>query len=164
MFQTLAHFIYDVFSVFALYSTNTAQAIPNATTTIINFEDETLDPNNLVTTGASWKFTAQVAGQYYVCACVSLEASSGWGQDEKMDIYLRKNGATYCTMCSQRGVGSGGSSFERSVNGGALIYLQEDDYIDISCYQDSDNSLDLNGTTTDNWVTIVLVGREFGAT
>lgn len=76
-------------TVAARYTTSTAQAI--STTTIVNFTTKVFDSHNAVTTGASWKFTAPVAGKYLISAAF-FTASTALNQRFIYEVF--KNGTT----------------------------------------------------------------------
>jgi hypothetical protein len=81
----------------ARYTTNAAQNIPNASLTVVNFEDKSYDINNEVTTGAGWIFTAKTSGKYQVNAQVLLNTSAAWGAGDYATIIIGLNGSTYST-------------------------------------------------------------------
>jgi len=77
------------------YTTNAGQSISSSTGfTIIDFEDIDYDADTLVTTGASWKFTAPATGKYHIDVMVSFVASSAWAAvSERGSLALYKNNA-----------------------------------------------------------------------
>jgi len=79
-------------SVNASYYTNAGNSFTSAAFTVIDFSTKIFDSHNAVTTGASWKFTAPIAGKYHVAAFVALIGLTG-GTGEAL-LYLTKNNNT----------------------------------------------------------------------
>lgn len=75
----------------AAYHSNADLTYANSANTIINFNTQDYDPDSLVTTGASWKFTAAAAAWY------DIHLEQGWvdpnsntyaaGTGNRIDLY-----------------------------------------------------------------------------
>lgn len=85
-------------NVTARYSTAAQQSIPNTGGPyIINFDTRDIDTNNSVTTGASWKFTAPISGNYRVGSLVQYD-SQVYNSTQFTKLFLYKNGSSYSSM------------------------------------------------------------------
>jgi hypothetical protein len=129
---------------YARYTLTTAQDIPNASGTIVNFDNEEYDSENAVTTGAAWKFTvpAGLGGYYLVTAMLTADNSAEWQLNEKLDANLYKNGDFVQYLATFR---SGASvTVAASTCGSTILELDAAEYIDIRAYQDSDAALALD--------------------
>lgn len=83
--------------VSARYTTSAGQSIPNsATNTIVDFGTKVIDSHNAVTTGASWKFTAPITGEYNIYV-MNHYSSSAWVAGNAAYGSIFKNGVSYCT-------------------------------------------------------------------
>ena len=129
--------------VAARYTTNAGQNIPNATVTIVDFEDKIYDTHNLVTVGASWKFTAAISGYYRVTARVGWSTMS---TTNNYNVYVYKNGSVYSRVSS-----SGDSPIILIAD---TILLSPGDFIDIRTDQDTGGAVTLSSSTQDIGVTI----------
>lgn len=116
-------------TVAASYYLSANQSL-TANTTIINLDTKIFDKTNMVTTGASWKATAPVAGTYLVTLSASYTSGAAGS------IYLRVNGTSQKFMPS---VDTSGGTF----NGTTLISLLAGDYIDFM----SNTTLVITGTS-----------------
>ncbi len=108
---------------------------------LINFSTVNFDTAGAVTTGASWKFTAPVAGVYNFNACITTGMTA-----ELWDIY--KNGAFY------NRVGSISAFAGTNTPGQDSVYLNAGDYV--SLYSGVGITL-VFGTTYGNYVNIQRV-------
>jgi hypothetical protein len=73
----------------ARYSTGVGQSITNGSNVIVDFGTKNVDPFGLVTTGASWKFTAQEACRVSAKAFIRFANGLSWtsGQYVAISIY-----------------------------------------------------------------------------
>jgi len=96
--------------------------------TVINFDVVDFDTGSDITTGASWKFTASVAGYYRV----SVAAYSNWNASDDDYLHLAKNGTTWAVLEYF------GTSFtnnaQKFLKGTSTVYLGIGDYIQIVMY------------------------------
>ena len=112
----------SVVQVSARYYTTAGQANVDASPTIINYGTKDFDTHNAVTTGASWKFTAPIAGKYLVVASAQKTSVPLMG----MLIYFN-NG-----MHTQNTTTVSGSFAGAQVT--ALVNMAVNDYIDARIY------------------------------
>lgn len=139
-------------SVNARYSTDSGQSIPNTAATIIDYGTKTFDSGNiLVTTGSSWKATAQISGTYRVTAKAAFAINSaGYRQLE-----LWKNGNMYTLLDHKLSVASIGTM----VKGEDEVKLLAGEYISVAGYQTSGGALTLVNQHVYNSITIERVGN-----
>lgn len=118
----------DTRVVAARYQINSTPTITN-TASIIDFPTKVHDTHGAVTTGASWKFTAPVAGFYRVNASL-LTASYAHVLDNAGTIMsLYKNGVEYARLDLK--VGDGTATYAEAVSGATILQMVAGDYIDI---------------------------------
>lgn len=137
----------------ARYTTNAGQSVPNATFTVINYEDASYDPLGLVTVGAGWIFTCPVAGRYLVTAAILFDLSAAWtsGELARLDVY--KNGATAAVLDLDEAATT--ASQYRRLGGSDVIECAAGDTLDIRVNQASGASIALIATAEHNHVAIV---------
>ena len=114
------------------YQTDVAQSVANNTTVIIDFEDEIYDPLSLVTTGAAWKFTADLPGYFWGYAGILFD-DYAWDAGEQALWHMYKNGALFSSLDRWYAVDQTTLVF---LNGGSLVYLANGDYIDFRVRHD----------------------------
>ena len=124
--------------VAARYTSNAGQSIPSATVTIVDFEDRDFDTHGLVTTGASWKFTAGITGYYRVTARVGWSTMS---TTNNYNAYIYKNNALYSRVAA-----SGDNPIILIAD---TVSMVPGDFIDIRTDQDTGGSVSLSSTSTD---------------
>lgn len=142
----------QVRSAVANYSTNAGQTISTGTVTIVDFEDKITDTHNAVTTGASWKFTAPSTGNYQVNATNLFVATTGWAENEEINIYVYKNGIIFREM--GRTNGHDASSASVGAHGSTIVPMLKGDYIDVRIKHDLGSSLALLSDSLYNHVSI----------
>lgn len=135
------------------YKTAAAQSIANATLTIVDFGTADFDTHSRVTTGASWKFTANVAAKYAISATVTYASSTGWVDTEAGYIALYKNGSLISYLHRKDSYGSASGVF-MMLSGTDTIALAANDYIDVRAHQNSGASLALHNDDDFNYVNI----------
>ncbi|MBX3017986.1 MAG: hypothetical protein KF767_08860 [Bdellovibrionaceae bacterium] len=143
-------------TIAARASTSAGQSIPNNAVTIINFGTVNFDTHGSVTTGASWKFTAQAPGLYDVSAMAIFVASTTWTQGEVAEISLYKNGSRVSAL--DRDDNRSSANGLMRVGGHDLVQLMAGDYIDIRIYHNSGASLALFNAAEFNYVSIIRIG------
>ncbi len=142
----------------ARYTRGTAQTITSGgSSQIIDYATQEHDPRGLVTTGASWHFTAPVGGLYQVDASASLAGSTGWAVTEGATLSVFKNGAAYARLFSRDDQASA-SSISIHLHGSTLVYLAAGETLDIRLFQSSGGSINLVADATFNYVGIHKVG------
>lgn len=142
----------------ARYSTDSGQSIPNASFTIINFEDKTFDSHGSVTVGANWKFQPNCSGEFEVSGLIIFSSGGGWAAGEAVSIDLYKNGGSYSRVGGLH-MQATNSTYVIVPIAAEAIKLTSSDYIDIRIYQDSGATLTLHNNGATNWISIKRVGR-----
>jgi len=142
--------------VVASYSTDAGQTISNNTTTIVNFEDLNYDTHSAVTTGASWKFTAPIAGYYHVSSAVMFTATTNWAATEYASLLLVKNNTGYRYLGREDDHST--SNVYTFLGGSTVLYLAVNDYIDLRVLQTSGGDLALHNNGAFNYVSIHRIG------
>lgn len=126
--------------------TSNQTGILDSTSTIIDADVKDIDTHGAVTTGASWKFTAPVSGNYSVYATLGIGGGVSWAASgEIAQIILYKNGASqYVLMSNYPQVATTARIY---VAGGGLIQLNAGDYIDFRIQQTSGETVTIAGST-----------------
>jgi hypothetical protein len=145
-------------TVRARYTTTAGQTITSgAAPAIIDFGTKDYDSHGGVTTGASWKFTAQIAGLYSVKSSIYFASSAAWGAGEASVLYLYKNGALYdylSILWAQTAI-----TMSAWDSGTSEVYLNAGDYIDVRLDQNSGSSIALQAGAGLNRIEINKVGN-----
>jgi hypothetical protein len=138
----------------ARYSTSSGQSIPQASGTIINFDNKEYDTHGAATIGTNWKYTAPISGTYNINALVSYDnVTASGGQTFSIDIY--KNGLLYCTLWTQPG--SGSAQYYRT-GGSTSIKLNAGDSFYVRVYQNTGTAINLYANITHNYLDIYRIG------
>lgn len=138
--------------VAARYTTNAGQSITNGTTPIVvDFEDASISTHGIVTTGASWKFTAQTSGVYKVKASVMF-STAAWTQGYSHVVALHKNGTAYSR--SYNVLPYTGSYYPSAIKHEDEIQLNAGDYIDIRALHDEATARTLFTSDLYNYISI----------
>lgn len=148
----------DVFKVFvgAKYQCN-SQSLNTGTRTIINFATSVVDPGSVVTTGASWKFTAGIPGLYMVSATCQLEYSATSIVTGAFELFVHlNNSGTATQMLGGRNMDATNNSMS-DASGSTIISLASGDYIDIRASQNTGATRSLTADLTLNNVSIYRI-------
>lgn len=141
----------------ARFTRTSVQTIANNTETIVNFNNSTIHaPTGMVTTGAAWKFTAPIDGNYFVAAAVMFNNTTGWSDGEIGRLVLYKNNTLYAYLARKDNYGSASSLFMQ-LEGSSLVNLAANDTIDIRVFQSSGGDLDITSISGYNHVNIFRV-------
>jgi hypothetical protein len=149
-----ADMIYPTDKVVARYTTAAGQSIPSSTDTIVNFATKTIDTHNAVTTGASWKFTAPISGNYLV-ACSMNYASASFTVGNAIYIEIFKNG-TFVSMVAMGHIGATATQMP-SAAGSDIIDLVKGDYVDIRTVQSEAAARSLSSFSFRNNIAITKI-------
>lgn len=142
----------------ARYNTAVAQSIPGTgAATIVDFGTKDFDTHSGVTTGASWKYTAQAPGIYEVSSMVTLAGSTGWADTEGFEVTLYKNGVANHRLGYRDSFGSA-SSVLANAGGCGMISLVAGDYIDVRVANTSGGAINTFNSASYNWVTVKRLG------
>jgi len=109
------------------YASSAGQVITD--TEIIDFGTEEFDSHSAVTTGASWKFTAPMAGYYSVSPSI-LVASIGYVNGDSVILGVYKNGSLEGYLDRWESPDAGSTQYV-PVNGNILVKMDAGDYIDV---------------------------------
>ena len=148
----------DVINPAARYTRASAQTLTSAGLAIINFDTLVVDPRACVATGASWAYTAPVAGVYQVEAAILLAGSTGWTEPEIAYLAVYKNGAAYAVLDYKADIQSNAQSVNVGLSGCTLVNLAAGETLDIRGYQASGGSIALVANAIYNHVSIFKVG------
>lgn len=110
---------------------STNQSLGDGATDIIDFDTVTTDTNSGITTGASWKYTADEAGWYLVNTSARFSTAS-WTAGDSINLYIYKNNTLYNRpniVEAQSSDNSGSQAL--TINGSQVMQLAVGDYIDI---------------------------------
>jgi len=133
----------------ARYNTAAGQSIATGTTAIVDFGTKTSDTHGAVTTGASWKFTAPVAGRYAIKASIRMSSSTTTGGTF---LYLYKNGSSVSYSVVTQNQSVNGVLAQPQLNDS--IDLIAGDYIDFRVAHANAGSLTIHNDASVNFVNI----------
>ncbi len=135
-------------------------SIPTATDTLIQFDTVDFDTASAITTGSSWKYTAPSTGKYRVSAAVLLASNTNFGAGTYVEMDLRKNGSTYCSLAFNEVLANtlGGSAYVPQLIGSATISLTAGDYIDVVVNQTSGFTQTSNAAPTASYISVDQIG------
>lgn len=140
-------------SVLARYTTAAGQSIPDSTPTIVDFGTSHTDTKNItVTTGASWKATALIAGNYPVTAKATLANATTFAAGEQFYIKIRKNGTDFSRKIFTFSGSPGGAEFGIEISD--VVPMVANDYVDVQVFQSSGGALSLLTSDIDNNIAI----------
>jgi hypothetical protein len=133
----------------ARYFTNAGQSIPNATTTLVNFDSRSYDTHGAVTTGAGvWNFRAPASGIYELNATCSYAGNF----TSSSLIVIHKNGTYFSGAFEQPGTAAAAC---RIVD---TIELLAGETIDVRIRQGSGSAQSLWTSPGYNYVSIRRLG------
>jgi hypothetical protein len=125
-------------------------SINDSTYTIVDFATEVFDTHDAVTTGASWKFTAPVAGKYFVGAhVVYVGVADTWST--YLSLFKNGSGPTQ-TLC----LSDQPTSLSQGTPGCVVVSLAKGDYFDLRTWQNSGAARSLSNDGTVNHVSVLL--------
>jgi hypothetical protein len=144
--------------VYASYRTAASQSIANnpIPPVIVDFGTVDEDPLGMITTGASWRCTAQFAGRYVANAAILYNSSTGWADTEAGYIALYKNGSLYRYLQRRDSYGSASGVF-MMLSGMTTVALVAGDYIDVRAFQNTGAALTLLNDATFNYIDIWML-------
>lgn len=122
----------------ARYKTAAGQSIPNSTFTIVDFGTKDFDTHGLVTTGASWKFTAISSGYFRIGTHIRVSTALN-AVNFAARIY--KNGAAGPAIADTSTDNS--ASGRGDITGSTIVELVAGDYVDIRVVQNSGGAVTL---------------------
>jgi len=140
----------------ARYESNAGQSFANNTEAIINFEDVIYDPDNLVTVGASWKFTAPSAGYYHLDASFLTETYNSLTAGEVYSTNIYIDNSKYCEV--SRWTSESSTNKRQSVQASIDFYLALNSYVDLRWFQLSGGAMALISSSGYTWINIHKIG------
>lgn len=146
-------------NVVAIYESDAGQSISNGSNDVIDFEDKIVDSHNAVTTGASWVFTAPVAGQYRVSAKAAYTSTTAWDAGESCSLRLLKNASGHRVLDFIE-IQDGTTELIASLGGTVLVDLSSGDTLAVDTTQNTGGALTLLSDATEIYICIEKVGTE----
>lgn len=144
--------------IYAEYRTSAGQSIPNATNTIVNYGTKTHDSHNLVTVGASWKFTSGISGLYRVVVKNLFLTGQSWAAGTIAQASIFKNNSATPEVAAYKTIEVGHSQ-ELMVTGEARIKLLAGDFIDVRLFQNAGAARSLYTGADFNVIFIERIGE-----
>lgn len=145
-------------SISARYSTSAGQSISDGATSIVNYGTQEKDLTGSVTVGASWKFTAPIAGEYQVNGHF-LFASHLIVATGQYIVYLYKNGSVSKTMSFWEADSANNTTQVSGNTFNGVVDLIAGDTIDVRILNNTGAAETLATAVKDNWVSIRRVGQ-----
>lgn len=140
------------------YTTTAGQTINNSSTTIVDFGTKTFASHDgLVTTGASWKLTAQTSGLYQVCATTTLNYSATSVVSGRFQMMLYKGGSLYSYMAARDFDAANNS--QSTASGCDNVKLLSGEYVDVRVSQNTGISQTLESDAGNNNISITRIGN-----
>ena len=125
--------------------------------TIINFETASFDPDTLVTTGASWKYTAPQTGTLVAIISFRLGSGAVWAANSQFTLRIFKNGVFSHDIATNYISNTTASSFTPFLAGSTLIKVAATDDINFKVYQNQGTARSSGTGTSDCFVSIHYV-------
>ena len=147
-------------SVVARYTSSSGQTLTADLDTRINFATQEYDPDNTVTTGSSWIFTAPSAGKYRVSAAIGFACAAstiGGAHGNNVQIVIYKNGTVYAIIAQATLATTSNVNWRPS--GSTTVPLSANDTLYVAVHQDCGSNQNLQATPLVNWVCIERVGN-----
>jgi len=148
----------DVGNPIAVYKTSAGQTIENNSEEVVNFDTAVYDPYSLVTTGASWVYTAPVGGYYYVSTLITFATSTAWALNELLTIRAFVNGTGGLYLAATRNNNSAAQTYLVSIRGSGIVFANADDTIALGLLQATGGSLALSNNANLNHISIHRIG------
>lgn len=112
-------------------------SIPNATVTVLTFNSERFDNDNIHDTSTNTsRLTCQTPGIYLITACVRF-AANATGQRQ---AYIRLNGSTIIAICTTNNTGA---SIATDIALATIYSLSATNYVELCVYQNSGAALNV---------------------
>lgn len=140
----------SVVAVYQMNGSNGNTSIANGGVEVMDFNVKVKDTHNAVTTGASWKFYAPVAGDYRV------SANTAWATTANLTdaiLVVTRDGSEFAWL---------GRGLQLSLSGSAIVPMTAGQYIEVKMYQTDSAAAAHSFDTTSairNTVSIEKVGH-----
>lgn len=132
---------------------DTAQTIPNATSTIVAYNVLTFD--NLSELAVTGRFTATVAGIYQVNAALVSDSGIAWLATQYWTISVFKNGVMYAGNFNDHAQASHTYSLKSKVS--TIVSLLAGDYIDIRAIHNNGVGINTAASAASNYFDVIRV-------
>lgn len=142
--------------VVAKYSTSAAPSIANTGTTRIDFATKSFDSHGLVTTGASWVFTANKAGKYRISSIVKF-TSSTYAAGNRAEMSVLKNNSLDTVL--DHDVVEVAASRDLVLQGSSVLSLVAGDTLQVNLANNrTAGATSLTSSATENQIVITYEG------
>jgi hypothetical protein len=146
----------------AVYQQSSGQSIPNSTSTIVNLDTKNIDTHGVVTTGATWKAFAPVAGKYELHGSLEfLSASWTAGNVVFVNINRYNSAGTFIEqrLAFEYYIPTTGT-FQIQVPLSATVFdMNSGDYLQVYINQSSGAARTLRNLATANFVNFKKIGN-----
>ena len=133
---------------------DSAQNIPNAAVTVVEYDTEFFD-QRAEYDETTFTFTALTSGYYAVAAQVLFDATNAFAGAEQATLYLYVNAAVYVVINRQDQLDvHGATTTYVRLSGATLVYLEAGDALDVRVYQNSAAARALYASTDHNWLIV----------
>lgn len=134
-------------------SASTANSsITAGATEVVDADTKAFDSHGSVTVGASWKFTAPIAGKYRVSSTITL----GSVADTKVvQLEVYKNGSANTSLLRV----AASTSTNMGVGGSTIISLLAGDYVDLRITNGDASDRSLTTSTGSGWICVERIGN-----
>lgn len=135
----------------AKYRSTSAQSIPTATVTILNFNSMEYDTGANVTTGASWKYIAKRQCVIEISLAYILNSGVTWNPPEEFNIQIYKSNSYYERMATNLSKVVHSTYMEVYATG--QVPLNAGEFFDLRMYQNSGETVFALADGTLCWMT-----------
>lgn len=130
----------------SVYNASPSQTAGFHTETKILFPDERSDTNGNF---SGSRFTATVAGKYYLGLTLQLTKANDWALGDYIDVIFRKNGGTDVKFTANMSAGDGVSTMIHFTD---TVPLVATDFVEVYIYNENAEGHDLGIYTETRWV------------
>jgi hypothetical protein len=142
----------------ARYTRATAQDIEDDTPEVFNYDTASIDTYGAVTTGAAWKFTCPIPGNFFVFPANRFAEAAGWDDGDKAIMFLYKNGAAYSVLDFKMIMTTATNQGVMLTGGDIAVSCQTGDYLQIVLHQVSGGTKSTAASADRNRVDIWFMG------
>lgn len=116
--------------------------------TLIQLNTDDYDPNGNFDTTSNYRYTAPVAGYYLVTGQVTLATNAS----KRLIGYIYKNGSLLIETAHSPAVATNNASLVSTI-----VYLAQNDYVDLRVYHDNGSAKNVIGGTFDTYLAVHLL-------
>lgn len=146
----------DALSIAARYTANSGTLGASGYTTI-NFATADYDPLSLVTPGASWVFTAPIAGYYAIKAMIAVSPSDSVAAGTLFYMEVRVDTSRYCMIDYFQTKAA--SAYDFSLRGCDVIEVDKDSEVDVRISNGHTSAINLIGNHDHNHIAIYHIAQ-----